>query len=83
MSPAIRVRRSGRLIAAQALTAAASVEPDGKPGASWAIVQNNGVAHGIGEGALTAGGGEAGESGAAVGRDRCAGDVNGADVAAA
>ena len=77
MGPASRVRGSGGLVSAEALTAAAPVEPDSEPGGGWAVVQNNGVANGIGEGALTAGGGEAGEGGAAVGGDRCAGDVDG------
>ena len=38
MGPTIRVPGCGGLIAAQPLTAAAPVEPDGKPGAGWAIV---------------------------------------------
>src|SRR5438034_11643541 len=84
MGPASRgrVRGSGGLVPAEALTTAASVEPDGEPGAAWLIVQNDRVALGTGEGALTAGGSEAGEGGAAVGGDRCAGDVDGAGVAA-
>ena len=36
----------------------------------------------LAEGALTAGGGDAGEGSAAVGGNRCAGDVDGAGVAA-
>src|SRR5207249_2738894 len=43
---------------------------------SWLVVQNNGVAKGIGERALAGGGGEAGEGNAAVSGDRCAGDVD-------
>jgi len=83
MGPASRgrVRGSGGLVPAEALTTAASVEPDGEPGAAWLIVQNDRVALGTGEGALTAGGSEAGEGGAAVGGDRCAGDVDGAGLA--
>ena len=68
---------SGGLVPAHALTAAGRVEPDSEPSAGWLVVQNNGVAEGIGEGALTVGSGEAGEGGAAVGGDRCAGDVDG------
>ena len=39
------------------------------------VVQNNGVAKGVVEGALTGGVGDAGEGGAAVGGARCAGEV--------
>ena len=56
VGPASRVRGSGGLVAAEALTAAGRVEPDGEPGAAWLVVQNNGVALGTGEGALTVGG---------------------------
>jgi hypothetical protein len=52
MGPAIRVRGIGGLIRAQALTAAACIEPDGEPGARWFVVQSNRVAHGTTEGAL-------------------------------
>src|SRR4029077_778002 len=62
--------------------ATAQIEPNGVPSAGWFIVQNNGVAQGIVEGALTIGLGEAGEGGAAVGGDRCAGDVDGTGPAA-
>src|SRR5262249_52145559 len=54
MGPAIRVRGSGRLIPAETLTAAAPVQPDGVPGAVVALIQNDRVADGIGERALTA-----------------------------
>ena len=43
MGPASRVRGIGGLVAAQALTAAACVEPDGEPGGVSAIVQKNRV----------------------------------------
>ena len=82
MGPASRVRGSGGLVSTEALTAAGPIEPDGEPGGGGAIVQNNRVAHGIGEGALTAGGGDAGEGSAAVGGDRCAGDIDRTGVAA-
>src|SRR5216684_1996892 len=75
MGPAIRVRRSGGLVPAKTPTAAARVNPGGIPSAGWLVVQNNGVAKSVGEGALTVGLGEAGEGGAPVGGDRCAGDV--------
>ena len=42
MGPAIRVRGSGGLVTAEALGAAARVEPDGEPGAGRAVVENNG-----------------------------------------
>ena len=61
MGPAIRVRGSGSLVPSKALTAAAAVEPNGKPGAGWAIVQNNGVANRVGEWALTVSAREANE----------------------
>ena len=84
MGPASRggIPGSGGLVPAEAPTAAGQVDPDGKPGAGWAVVQSNGVANGIGERALTAGGGEAGEGVAAIGGVRCAGDVDGGGVAA-
>src|SRR6266478_3651190 len=83
MGPAIRVPWRGGLVAAVALTAAAAVQPDGIPGAVVALIQNDRVADGIGEGALPAASGEPGEGGTAVGGHRCSGDVNGAHVAAA
>ena len=75
MGPAIRVRGIGGLVPAEALTAAAPVEPDSEPGSGWPVVQNNRITKGIGERALAAGGGDAGEGGSAVGGDRYAGDV--------
>src|SRR5882757_1920260 len=53
VGPAIRVRRSDTLIATEPLGSAARIEPDGIPGAGWPVVQNNGVAQGIGERTLT------------------------------
>ena len=61
MGPAIGVRWVGGLVTAQALTATAHIEPDGKPGSTWLIVEKNGVAQGIVERTLTVGLGEAGE----------------------
>jgi hypothetical protein len=69
MGPAVRVPWSGGLVSAEALTAAAPVEPDREPGGGWLVVQNNGVANSVVEWALTVGLGEAGERGAAVGGD--------------
>ena len=69
MRPAIRVRGIGGLVPADALTAAGRIEKDSKPSAGWLVVQSNGVAKGIGEGALTGGPSETGEGGAAVGGD--------------
>ena len=65
MGPAIRVRRSGGLVAAQS-AASVSVDPNREPSARWFVVQNNGIAKGVGEWALTIRLGEPGESGAAV-----------------
>ena len=66
MSPTGRVQRIGGLVSAQC-TAPVAVEPDGEPGAGWFVVQNNGVAKGVDKRALTAGVGDSGERGAAVG----------------
>jgi hypothetical protein len=73
---------SGGLVPAEALSAAGSIEPHSEPSASGFVVQTNGVAHRTGEGALTGGVSEAGESRAAVARERCAGDVDRVGVAA-
>ena len=82
MGPAIRVPGSGGLVPAEAKTAAGLVDPDGEPSAGWLVIQNNWVAHRIGEGAVTSGSRDAGEGAATVGGDRCAGDVErvGGDV---
>src|SRR5215208_5645 len=82
MGPASGVRGIGGLVATEALTAASPVQPHGKPGGDSPIVQNNRVAKSIGEGTLTAGGGEAVKSGATVSGNRTAGDVDGSGVAA-
>src|SRR5438128_1365799 len=82
MGPAIWVPGSGGLIAPEALTAAAGVEPYSVPGAVVALIQNDRITFGSGEGALTAASGEPGESGTPVCGCRCAGDVDGADVTA-
>jgi hypothetical protein len=77
MAPAIWIGGGGGLVSADALTAAGRVKKDSEPNAGWTVVQNNGVAKGILERTLAVGGGEAGEGGAAIGGDRCAGDVDG------
>src|SRR5581483_3485024 len=82
MGPAIRVFRCRRLIPAQALAAAGAIQPHCNPGPRWLVVQNNRIAKRIVKGALTVGFGKAGEGSAAVGRDRCAGDVDRSKVAA-
>src|SRR5439155_23689226 len=82
MGPAIRVRGSGGLVTAEALGAAARVEPDGEPGAGRAVVENNGVPLSTGEGTLAAGVGQASEGRAPIGGHRCAGDVDRTIVAA-
>src|SRR6266576_6439614 len=82
MGPASRVKRSGGLVAAQALAAARGVEPHCEPDAGWLVVQKNRIALSAGEGTLTAGICDPGEGGAAVGGARYAGDVDGVRVAA-
>ena len=77
MGPAIRVCGIGGLVPAKAEAAAAPIDKDSKPSLAWLVVQSNGVAQRIGEGALTGGLGEAGERGAAVFGDRCARDIDG------
>src|SRR5438270_768644 len=78
----IRVVGREGLVAAKTLTAARGIEPDRNPIAGWLVVQNNGIAKGVVEGALTIGLGEPGKSGAAIGGDRGAGDVDRSEVAA-
>src|SRR5207253_9440767 len=63
MSPAIRVVGRGGLVAAKTLTAARGIQPNRNPIARWLVVQNNRIAKGIVEGALTVRFGETGESG--------------------
>src|SRR4029077_4214282 len=74
MGPAIRVRRSSGFVSTQR-TASVGVEPNGKTGLGRFVVQNDRVAKGIGEWALAAGVGDAGEGGAAVGGARYAREV--------
>jgi len=82
MRPAIRAPRSRGLVSAETLSAAPSVQPNSEPSAGRTIVQNNRIAYGVGEWALPAGGGETDKRVAAVGGNRCAGDVDRAGVAA-
>ena len=74
MGPAIRVPRSSGFVSTQR-TASIEVEPNGKPSARWFVVENDGVAKGICEWALTAAVSETGESGATIGGSRTAGEV--------
>src|SRR4029077_17420841 len=83
MAPAIRDPWGSRLVATEALSATTTVQPNCKPGCAWFVVQNNRVAHSIIEGALNVIRGETIESDSAVGRDRCAGHIQGACEAAA
>ena len=57
--PALRVPGSGGLIPAEA--AASPKSPDSVPGGGWAVIQNDGAASSVFEGALTISLGEAGE----------------------
>src|SRR4029077_5025981 len=81
--PAIWVPGSGGFVAPEALTAAASVEPHGNPSLAWLVVQNNRIALCPTNGSLTMGQRRAVKSGATVGGNRCAGDIEGAGIAAA
>src|SRR5206468_1740640 len=83
MGPASRVPGSAGFVPAEATAALPITDPHGEPSGRGAIVKNNWVALSIGEGALTARCRKAVESHAAVCGDRCAGDVDGAGVAAA
>src|SRR4029453_10608880 len=70
MGPAIRIPWRGGLVPAEALTAAARVEPDREPSPAWPVVQNDRVAQRTGEWALAAGGGQSRGGWAAVGGNR-------------
>ena len=83
MSPAIRIIRRGGLVSAKTLTAARAIEPDCNPSARRLVVENNRVAKGVVEGALAIGLRKAGKGSAAIGGNRCAGNVDGVKVAAA
>ena len=76
MGPAQVTPTVSGLPRAEALTAAARSEQDGKPSAGRFVVENNRVAKvrpvAIAEGAWR----EAGEGRAAVGGERCAGEVS-------
>src|SRR6185437_14918352 len=74
--PAIGIRRSGGLIAAQTLTTAACVEKDGKKGAAGTVIKNHRVAEGVRKRALTIALGKAGKGGTAIGGNRRSGDVD-------
>jgi hypothetical protein len=76
MGPAIGVLRSAGLVAAEAAGALRVDDPDGEPLPAYLVVENNGITQGIVEGALPIGPCKAGKGEAAVGRDRCAGDVD-------
>jgi hypothetical protein len=76
MRPACGNLRSGGLVPTESLAAARHVEPDRKPGAGWLVIQNDWIALRIEERALAVAEGETIERGAAIGRDRCTGDVD-------
>src|ERR1044071_1278991 len=77
MGPASRAHGISGLVPTKALTAAATVKPDGEPCSGRAVVQNNGVAKGIGKGALVAGRSDAGEGVSPIGGDRYTGEIAG------
>ena len=81
MGPAIRIIWSGGLVPTQTLAPARPIEPYREPSTAWFVVQSNGVAKGIVEGALTVGLGESGEGDTAIVGYRCARDVDGASKA--
>src|SRR4029077_12192265 len=74
--PAIWILRSQGLVSAEG-AAPIPIYPDSKPRLAWLVVQKNRVAKGVGERATTAAVGEAGEGHAAVGGERCCGEVVG------
>src|SRR5205814_8077929 len=71
------------IVAAQAVAATGGVQPDGEPHVVGGVVQADRVALGGAEGGLAVGAGEAGEGGAAVGRDGRARNVDRVEVAPA
>src|SRR4029077_599553 len=83
VGPAIRIPGSGGLVAPEALTAAAPVQPHREPSLAWLVVQNNRVAKGVIKGALTICLRQAVKSGATVGGNRCTGDIDGVEIATA
>src|SRR5262245_1069985 len=82
MGPASRVGGIAGFVSAEALAAASPIQPHREPGGRRAIIQNNRIAHRIGEGTLTAGIGDAGKGSATVGGDRRTRYVDGTGVAA-
>jgi hypothetical protein len=82
MGPAIRIVRSGGAVAADALTAAPPIKPRSHPSAGRFVVQNNRVAKGIVEGALTVSLSQARKRCATVCGDRRSGDVDRVGIAA-
>ena len=78
MGPATRVPGCCRFVSAETLAAARRIQPDRKPSAAWSVIQNNRVAKSVRERARC----ETCEGGAAISRDRCAGDVDGTCIAA-
>src|SRR4029077_4143289 len=82
VGPAIRIPGSGGLVAPEALTAAACVQPHGQPSLAWLVVQNNRIALRTSKWALTIRPGEAIKSGATVGGNRGTRDIDRAGIAA-
>jgi hypothetical protein len=72
MDPAVRVPGSGGLVATNALTTAAPIQPHREPSARRFVVQYDGVANRVRERAR----GETGERQSAISGDRCAGNVD-------
>ena len=81
--PSSAASRSRRLIPTESLAAAGPIEPNRKPRAGRLVIENDWIAHSVGKRSLTAAEREPGERGAAISRDRCAGDVDRTSVATA
>src|SRR4029453_768403 len=81
MRPAIRARWRGRLVSPQPLTPQGAVEPHRNPGAGRLVIQSNRITESVFKRTLAAGLGEPGKGGAAIGRNRCAGYVDGISIA--
>jgi hypothetical protein len=73
MGPAIWVRGIAGLKPAQG-AARIAIELDSEPTLGWLVVENNRIPKGIGKRTLTAGVGDARESGATIRGDRYGGD---------
>src|SRR5690242_12744672 len=79
MGPAVWILRSAGLVTAKS-AGSRPIQPNGKPSLGRPVVQNYWIAKGIVEGTLSVRFGQARESETAVGRDRCAGNIDGVKI---